>query len=42
VVTCTVGGTTSGYWRDGEPEQADAADQDHQDRDDVGKNRPLR
>ena len=30
-----------GILGDGEPEQADAADQDHQDRDDVGKNRPL-
>jgi hypothetical protein len=26
---------------DGEAEQADAADQDHQDGDDVGKNGPL-
>src|SRR5205823_8715830 len=27
--------------RDREPEQANPADQDHQDRDDVGKDRPL-
>ena len=39
--TCTVGGTTSGYCATGEAEQADAADQDHQDRDDVGEDRPL-
>ena len=30
-----------GILRNGEPEQADTADQNHQDRDDVGKNRPL-
>jgi hypothetical protein len=40
-VTCTVGGTTSGYCGDGEPNSADAADQNHQDRDDVRRNRPL-
>ena len=41
MVTCTVGGTTSGYCATGKREQRDAADHHDQDREDVGEDRPL-